>query len=528
MAKFLLTGFYFITLLGCSTQLSSMQSPNSVTSEVQNDPNYPLALAFDTLLKNGSDAAAKTTVDSNCKTASRSPLCSPLRKIKALKTLLSQKSAVFKPSGVKPLAPVAPLWKNDKIANWKNLRQASIPNLLKGLLPLSQEQLSKIAKMATEEKRCPNNIAIAVAATLEDYLPDSTLYPKLASLYEKGGLCTKQSPADRENFLTRSGLFYFLTKDFSKAVKVLSKVKPTDAYSGRTAYWLYRSKKAMSDSAGVAQALNRLATQHRFSFHNLMASQQENREPIPEFSKSLTFPERSKKFKQFNNDIQSIEILLKLGFEESAHLIVDWLLTQPKLLEAGLRVYLANLGDPHAKVVQMPGVLMFNPELISKESISINFPQAFFPLFEKHRGRVSPYLLLSIARRESSFNPKAVSPANAQGLLQMNPETVKVLYPSDHFNLLDPETNISIASKYFSKVLDEMGGDLPLTLAGYNAGEEQARSWGKRYPREDKILWIDLVPYRETRDYIANVLSTYYWYRKIYENNSNFSELLSK
>ncbi|NBY20763.1 hypothetical protein EBQ74_11105, partial [bacterium] len=62
----------------------------------------------------------------------------------------------------------------------------------------------------------------------------------------------------------------------------------------------------------------------------------------------------------------------------------------------------------------------------------------------------------------------------------------------------------------------------------YNAGEEQAKTWEKRYPREDKILWIDLIPFRETRDYVANVLSTYHWYRKIYENNSDFSDLLSR
>ena len=134
-------------------------------------------------------------------------------------------------------------------------------------------------------------------------------------------------------------------------------------------------------------------------------------------------------------------------------------------------------------------------------------------------------MLLAIARRESSFYPRAVSPANAQGLLQMNPDTVKALHPDETFNLLDPETNISIASGYLSKVLAEMKGNLPQALAAYNAGEVQVHNWEKRYPTKDVILGIDLIPYRETRDYVANVLSTYYWYRKIYENNSDFKQL---
>ena len=101
-----------------------------------------------------------------------------------------------------------------------------------------------------------------------------------------------------------------------------------------------------------------------------------------------------------------------------------------------------------------------------------------------------------------------------------------MLFRSDKsFDLLDPETNISIASHYLAKVLDEMKGNLPATLAAYNAGEAQVVNWEKRYPTADRILWIDLIPYRETRDYVANVLNSYHWYRKIYENNSDFGDL---
>ena len=531
MGQFLLIVFYLAILLSCSSQpLKSREHTSTLSpAEAQADPNYPLALAFNNLLKDLPEE--ETHLEIAKKECHKNPslaLCSPLKKLKVLKKLLSKKTTVYQPLGIKPLAPLAPIFLKNRITNWQIIRKTPIPNLLKGFLSLTKEQLQWVSQRSQMEKKCPNNAAIAAAATLEDYLPDEIPFTLLASLYERGGICTKNSPIDREHFLTRSGIFYFISKDYKKASAILAKINPTDAYSGRTAYWLYRSKKQEGDTHGPSQVLSRLAKHHRFSFHNLVASHQENQEPPPEHSRSLSFPTRSSKFKQFNNDIQSVELLIRLGFEESAHLIVDWLLTQPKTLEPGLRVYLAQLGDAQAKVMQLPGILMFRPELISKETLTLNFPQAYFPLFEKYRRGTSPYLLLALARRESSFNPKAVSPANAQGLLQMNPDTVKELYPENKFDLLDAETNITIASKYLEKVLDEMNGDLPLTLAAYNAGEAQAKNWKKRYPREDKVMWIDLIPYRETRDYVANVLSSYHWYRKLYENNSDFSDLLVK
>lgn len=529
MWQFFLIPLYLLGLLACSSQSLNTRTQSSTLSseEAKNDPEYPLAEAFDSILKQNSDSKdLLNTIHGECNKSNPSSLCFTIKKVKTLKNLLAQKTAVYHPPGTKPLSPTAPIFINNKIPNWTILRKAPVPNLLKGLLPLNRQQMLQIANRAQQEKKCPNNIAVATAATLEDYLPEEVCFELLASLYEKGGSCTRNSPIDREHFLTRAGIFYFLNKNYKNAASVLSKINPTDAYSGRAAYWLYRSKKQMGDLEGVNRALNRLKINHKFSFHNLVASHQENREPIPEFNRNLSFLGRSTKFKQFNPDIQSIETLNRLGFADSRNVVVDWLLTQPKTLEPSLRVYLSQFGDDHAKVIQLPGILMFHSELISKESIELNFPNSFLPLVKNNSHGVNPYLLLAIARRESSFNPKAISPAKAQGLLQLNPDTVKELYPNNSYDLLIPETNITLAAGYVNKILSEMDGNLPSMLAAYNAGEAQVKKWRKRYPSEDWILWIDLIPYRETRDYVANVLNSYHWYRKTYENVSDFGDLI--
>jgi soluble lytic murein transglycosylase len=529
MRLFFLIPLYLLGLLACSSQSFNTRTQSSTLSaeEAKNDPEYRLAEAFDSVLRETSDQKSSlNTILTECQKTNPSSLCSTSKRVKTLKNLMAQKTAVYHPPGIKPLSPTAPIFVKNKIQNWTVLRKAPVPNLLKGLLPVNREQLVWVANRANQEKKCPNNVAVATAATLEDYLPEEVSYEMLASLYEKGGNCTKNSPVDREHFLTRAGIFYFLNKNFKNSAAVLSKINPTDAYSGRAAYWLYRSKKQLGDTEGVNRALNRLKTNHKFSFHNLVASHQENRDPIPEFNRNLSFLNRSTKFKQFNLDIQSVETLNRLGFTESRNLVVDWLLTQPKTLEPSLRVYLSQFGDDHAKVIQLPGILMFHAELISKESIELNYPNSFLPLVKNNSHGVNPYLLLAIARRESSFNPKAVSPANAQGLLQLNPETVKALYPDQSYDLLIPETNITLASGYVTKILSEMDGNLPSVLASYNAGEAQVKTWRKRYPSQDWILWIDLIPYRETRDYVANVLNAYHWYRKTYENVSDFGDLI--
>lgn len=524
MKLFLLTLFYLITLLNCSTKNSNVRHNDSTLTpdEMKNDPNYVLADSIHRLLSESSNnTKLKEHTQTLCRQA-RSPLCHLIRKLPTFKLLLKQKDKILTPQLTKPLVPIAPRFSKEQITNWNQLRKSPIPNLLKGFLALEKTQLLELAEISQKENRCPNNVAVATAATLEDYLPDEIPFSLFARLYEIGGSCKKTPANDKENYLTRAGLFYFLDKNFSKAAAILSKVNATDAYSGRSLYWLYRAKKELKDTEGYASVIQRLSTQHRFSFHNLIAAHQESRPPIAEFQKSLSFSARSQKHKTLNPYIESIEILSRLGFYPSAHLIVDWLLTQSKTLEPEVRVHVTQFGDSHTKVIQLPGILMFHPTLISKETLTLNYPETFLELFHKYKQSLNPYLLMAIARRESSFNSKAVSPANAQGLLQLNPETVKLLFPEKSLDLFDPETNISVASTYLSKVLNEVDGHIPKALAAYNAGEAQVKTWEKRYPTEDRMLWMDLIPYRETRDYVANVLNSYHWYRTIYENSSDF------
>ncbi|MEK7824812.1 MAG: transglycosylase SLT domain-containing protein [Nitrospirota bacterium] len=107
---------------------------------------------------------------------------------------------------------------------------------------------------------------------------------------------------------------------------------------------------------------------------------------------------------------------------------------------------------------------------------------------------IDPNLVKAVIKAESGFDPTAISPAGALGLMQLMPKTAEQLNVFDPFN---PEENIEAGTRYLSYLLDSFDGDLRMSLAAYNAGESLVR-------RHNSIP-----PFEETRDYIKRVLGYY-------------------
>jgi soluble lytic murein transglycosylase-like protein len=108
------------------------------------------------------------------------------------------------------------------------------------------------------------------------------------------------------------------------------------------------------------------------------------------------------------------------------------------------------------------------------------------------RHGVDDSLLLAVAEVESGLRPQAVSPKGAAGVMQLMPDTARALGISDPF---DVEANVDAGARYLGGLLTQFGGDLPLALAAYNAGPGAVRRYGA------------VPPFRETRDFVARVLS---------------------
>jgi len=121
---------------------------------------------------------------------------------------------------------------------------------------------------------------------------------------------------------------------------------------------------------------------------------------------------------------------------------------------------------------------------------------------EEHR--IDPALLLAVIHAESGFNPQALSPKGAVGLMQLMPTTASRYGTGD---LRDPRRNIQAGAAHLRYLLGRYG-DVSLALAAYNAGEGAVERYGMRIP-----------PYTETQDYVPRVLSLYRRYQQRTDNN---------
>ncbi len=130
---------------------------------------------------------------------------------------------------------------------------------------------------------------------------------------------------------------------------------------------------------------------------------------------------------------------------------------------------------------------------------------------------LDPAAVLALIRQESSFDPQAVSPSGARGLMQLMPATAQ--YVARHLatdtslaSLTDdPAHNLRLGSTYLREVLDQFGGSWPLAFAAYNAGPRRVREWlaANGDPRDggvDMVDWIELIPVEQTRNYVQRVL----------------------
>ncbi len=491
--------------------------PDPVSAE--DTPLFRQAAQVDRLLKGLASPEETKALTQECrKKRVKNPFCPIVRDAKRLKSFFEETERPYKFREPTPKEPMAPQIVDGNVVNYAKLKKADVDNLLPGFKTLTPEALTIVKAKALSSAGCPDNAAIALAATLEDGMPSKVDPKEVAALYAKVGGCFPKRSANREHFLTRAGLLYYYSADYASAATVLARAEAQDALVGRPLYWLYRSRKALGETEKADQTLKKLFRQHPLSFHALMAALESGQAPETVFLHPPTpVKKRSKRVPWANAWFEDIETMKRFGFFASSERLTVWVSAKAKRLEPEVRLYLAEFGSPFFKVTRLTEIFIRRRPLMSTESFKLAYPLAYWPLMERNGMDLDPLLLLAVGRKESKFDPKAVSPANAQGLLQIHPDTGKRLTDGAALDLTNPYVNITVGAHYITELLKRLDGRLPWALAAYNAGEEAAHSWMVRFPSPDPILQIDLITFRETRNYVGFVLSNYYWYRRLYQ-----------
>lgn len=158
------------------------------------------------------------------------------------------------------------------------------------------------------------------------------------------------------------------------------------------------------------------------------------------------------------------------------------------------------------------------------------FPKAYAVAVEREakKREIHPYLLWSIMKAETQYKADAISPVGAVGLMQFMPYTSKkvaLLLNEDHRSrqLFEPDQAIKYGAMYLKKLSDELGGQYPLVAAAYNGGPHRVKLWLKNFREPDNSnmdydVFIEHIPFNETRTYVKRVLNYILTYQKLYED----------
>jgi len=153
------------------------------------------------------------------------------------------------------------------------------------------------------------------------------------------------------------------------------------------------------------------------------------------------------------------------------------------------------------------------------------YPQGFWEnisVYSRKYGQ-DPYFIAAIIRQESQFSPEALSPAGASGLMQIMPATGEwaaqliKLRGFDQAKLFDSETGINIGTWYISRLMQRFKNDPVYVAAAYNAGPEAVQGWiAKNGYQGERDLFVEMIPFSETRSYVKKVMRNYAEYKRIY------------
>ena len=153
----------------------------------------------------------------------------------------------------------------------------------------------------------------------------------------------------------------------------------------------------------------------------------------------------------------------------------------------------------------------------------ILFPEPWWNMIqaESAKNNLDPYLVASLIRQESEFDPTAISHANAYGLMQLLPSVGRTLAREEGikhfqtFQLLDPNMNINLGTRYLRQMLDRFGGVEEYALAAYNAGDYRVAEWQAAGPYSGIDEFVESIPFTETREYVEAIRRNQETYRAI-------------
>ncbi len=294
--------------------------------------------------------------------------------------------------------------------------------------------------------------------------------------------------------------------------------------TSRGAYWLGKTYEKLKDNE-QSKKWYQEAAKYLTTYYGQLAFLKLNPNGKFELPNDMEF-EKKYRYVFFNKELVKISYLLnelkkdKYTKHILRHLANDNIQKGSEILAAELATNI----ERYDFAIQVSKIASYQKRFHN----TYNYPIISTP--KKINGRKIPEsaFILSIIRQESEFDLSANSHAGAKGLMQLMPYTAKLVskqakLPYSKSRLTtDPEYNINLGSHYIAGLILQYDGAYPFATAAYNAGPNRVKYWKKinKNPQKkqiDYVNWIELIKFRETRNYVQRVLENYNVYRYILE-----------
>ena len=294
--------------------------------------------------------------------------------------------------------------------------------------------------------------------------------------------------------------------------------------TSRGAYWLARSFEKLGDKE-QSNKWYQEAAKYLTTYYGQLAFLKLNPNGKFELEKDMVVDNKYRLI-FFNKELVKITYLLdELKKDKYTKFILRHLANDD--IKKGSEILAAELAtdiERYDFAIQVSKIASYQKRFHNK----FNYPIISTPKNINGRKIPESAFILSIIRQESEFDLSANSHAGAKGLMQLMPYTAKLVskqakLPYSKSRLTtDPEYNINLGSHYIAGLILQYDGAYPFAVAAYNAGPNRVKYWKKlnKNPQKKQINyvdWVELIKFRETRNYVQRVLENYNVYRYILE-----------
>lgn len=281
----------------------------------------------------------------------------------------------------------------------------------------------------------------------------------------------------------------------------LQQLLPEENVSNEWLYWQARTL-AMTGKNGQAQKIYTDLAQ-QVDYYGLLASQQLHQPYHPFNSSRIVDPNLMVQVSN-NPAIQRARELYALHLIPESRREWQWAIDDMDLPHLHAAEELANQYNWYDRAI------ITAAKAHDRNNITVRFPLAYAAdvLASAKQAGIDPAWVFAITRQESSFISDAKSCVGALGLMQLMPHTAKMLanFHLDEYSLLNCKTNIHLGTLYLKQMLNCYDGNMIMATAAYNLGPTRLKKWLPLYKVVPSDVWVEVLPWQETRDYVKAVM----------------------